>query len=87
MDNKHRAILFAGVMFFVLIVTTFWSVNNAQGAATKALELQREQINTAKQCANNCDQLLLSGTADCEWIECHERCQTKAEYPYCQANQ
>ncbi len=75
MDNKHRAMLFAGVVFFVLIVTTFWTVNNAQGTATRALELQKEQIITAKQCASNCDALIESDAIGCDWIECHERCQ------------
>jgi hypothetical protein len=84
MDNKHRAILFAGVVFFVLIVTTFWTVSNAQGAAARALELQREQIIRSKQCVNNCDKLIEGGEINCEWIECHEKCQAKKPAPYCQ---
>ncbi len=84
MDNKHRAMLFAGVVFFVLIITTFWSVSNANGAATRALEIQQEQINTAKVCAKNCDSLINSGEANCDWIECHEKCQIGDAFPYCQ---
>ncbi|MBU2100127.1 hypothetical protein KKG83_04145 [Candidatus Micrarchaeota archaeon] len=88
MDNKHRAVLFFGVMFFVLIVTIFWTSNNAQGTATKVLKTQEDQINRAKGCADLCDQLIISGQVDCEWIECHQRCYADSgSYPYCQSNE
>jgi len=75
MNNAQRAILFAGVVFFVLIVTMFSGVNDARGRATQAVEMQTEQIIKAKECAANCDALIESGEMECEWIECHERCQ------------
>ncbi len=83
MENKNRAMLFFGVMFFVLILVTFYGVNQANGAATKALELQQKQMNTSKQCSNNCDALAEAGQLNCEWIECHERCQVGKPEPYC----
>ncbi len=75
MNNAQRATLFAGVVFFVLVVTIFWSINDTRGLATSAIELQVMQMEKSKECANTCDTLIEQGEMTCNWIECHERCQ------------
>ncbi|MFH1663325.1 MAG: hypothetical protein ABH986_00685 [archaeon] len=75
MNNMYRAVIFAGVVFFVLIIAVFWSVNNAQTTGKAVLDEQQKQKAISKQCANNCDQQIQAGELDCDWIECHEKCQ------------
>ena len=75
MDNKHRAVIFAGVVFFVMIIAVFWSVNNANVTGKAVLDEQQKQRAISKQCANNCDQKIEAGELNCDWIECHEKCQ------------
>ena len=75
MNNMYRAVIFAGVVFFVMIIAVFWSVNNANVTGKAVLDEQQKQRALSKQCATNCDKLIQAGELDCNWIECHERCQ------------
>jgi len=83
LDNKHRAMLFFGVMIFVMIGFISYITSAAYDAAGAAVSLQQSQINQSKVCANNCDSLAEAGQLSCDWIECHQRCYIGSDYPYC----
>jgi len=83
LDNRYRAMLFFAVMFFVLIIVTFYTASQTFNAAGSAVQFQQQQLNISKACANNCDALAEAGQLNCDWIVCHERCQVGILEPYC----